>query len=368
MSSEQDKAKDLAVPRLNSLYFYLSSYCNLNCIHCWIAPTYLDKDQAPPEADFGLLKDIIDQALPLGLNHIKITGGEPFLSENILQLISYASGERLVIDIETNATLIDEAKAQFLKESSVRLIAVSLDGPRKEIHEAIRGQKGCFDRTIDGIKLLKKYDLNVQVIMAVYKGNIDYLEDTINLAEGYGANSIKINCISHISRGELLKKKSMLLAVSDYIELNKKIDEELEPRHRINIILDIPPAFKKLKAVKKQGVCGIKGILGVLPDARISICGIGEVLSSLVLGDMRENSLEQIWKNNQILKMIREDLPEKLEGVCSMCIFKAYCLGKCRAEAYYDSGNIFSPFSFCDEAFQLGLFPNERTFKIKQLR
>lgn len=368
MLLEQDRFIDIAIPQLRSLYFYLTSYCNLNCSHCWISPEYIDKDKAPQEADFSLLKDIIDQAMPLGLKNIKITGGEPFLSKNINRLITYAFSKKLNITIETNATLIDETKAKFLKDNSVRHIAVSLDGPNQEIHESIRNKKGCFKKTIEGIKILKKCGLNIQVIMSLCRYNANYLEETIRLAEHLGANSFKINYISDISRGEAFRNKGMVLGILDYIDFNKRIDEEIQLRYKIKIIFDIPPAFKKLEKIKNEKcICGIKNILGVLGDASISICGIGEVLASLKLGDIRKTSLEDIWKNNPILRIIREDIPKDLKGICSICIFKAFCMGKCRAEAYYKNNDLLSPFSFCDEAYRLGLFPKQRIFKNEEV-
>jgi len=355
------------IPPLKSLYFYLTPYCNLNCLHCWIAPSYIDKDEAPQEAPFEVLKDIIDQAIPLGLKSIKISGGEPFLNKNIFPLISYASSKNINIIIETNGTLIDEESAKFLKENHLGMVAVSLDGPNKKIHETLRARQGCFEKTVEGIKFLKKYNLNVQVIMAVYKYNSNYLEDTISFAEKLGANSFKINCISAVSRGEALKTKGDTLEVKDYLILNQKIENEIQPRYKIKIILDIPPAFKKIKDIKERtGRCGLKHILGVLANGDISICGIGEVVSALRLGNIRTGTLKHLWKNNPILKILRNGIPQKLEGICSQCIFKGFCMGKCRAEAYYATGNFFSPFFFCDEAYKLGLFPEKNIFAFKK--
>lgn len=366
MLSEQTNTKQ-ETPPLQSLYFYLTSYCNLNCLHCWIAPSYINKNEAPIEAPFDLLKDIIDQAIPLGLKSTKVTGGEPFLNRNIFPLISYASSKNLNISIETNGTLIDDHSAKFLKENSVGMVAVSLDGPNRKIHETLRARQGCFEKTVNGIKLLKKYALNVQIIMSVYKFNSNYLEDTIRFAEQIGANSFKINCVSAVSRGEALKRKGDTLEVTGYLNLNQKIDNEIQPRYKIKIILDIPPAFKKIKTIReKGGRCGLKHILGVLANGDISICGIGEVLFSLRLGDIRQEPLEHIWKNNPILKTLRDGIPQKLQGICSQCIFKGYCLGKCRAEAYYTTGNFLSPFSFCDEAYKLDLFPEKNIFHVKK--
>jgi len=360
---------DSNIPPLNSLYFYLTSYCNLNCIHCWISPHHIDNIQAPEEAPIELLKDIIDQALPLGLKNIKITGGEPFLNKNIFPLMEYAFSKNIGITIETNGTLIDEKIALFLKNNGVSFIAVSLDGPNKEIHEQLRGMKDCFDRTLKGIKLLTQHGFNVQAIMSAYKDNLQYLEETVTLAEQCGVKSIKINCISGIARGASLKDKGDTLSVKDYVDLNNKIDTEIQPKHEIRIILDIPPAFIKIKNIKeRKGRCGIKNILGVLSDGSISICGIGEVVSSLKLGDVRNESLEYIWNNNATLGLIREGVPHRLEGICSKCIFKAFCLGKCRAEAYYShNNNLLSGFSFCEEAYREGLFPQRSMISKKEV-
>ncbi|MCM8782924.1 MAG: radical SAM protein, partial [Candidatus Omnitrophica bacterium] len=291
MSLAQTNTKQ-PTPSLQSLYFYLTSYCNLNCLHCWIAPSYIDKEEAPSETPFELLKDIIDQAIPLGLKSIKITGGEPFLNKNIFPLISYASSKNLNITIETNGTLIDEEATKFLKENHIGMVAVSLDGPNREIHERLRAKQGCFEKTLKAIKFLKKYGLNVQVIMSIYKFNREYLEDTINFAEDLGVNSFKINCISNISRGQNLKIKGDTLEIKDYLEINHRINHGIQPRHKIRIILDIPPAFKTIKDIKKGGRCNLKYILGILADGSISICGIGEILSSLKLGDIRKEALE----------------------------------------------------------------------------
>ena len=366
MLSEQTNTKQEA-PALRALYFYLTSYCNLNCRHCWIAPAYIENNAAPLEADFELLKDIIDQAMPLGLKSIKVTGGEPFLNNNLFSLISYAANKKLNITIETNGTLIDGHGAKFLKENNVRMVAVSLDGPNQEIHEKLRVKRGCFDETVRGIKFLKECRLNVQIVMAAHKYNIDYLEDTVRFAEQLGVNSFKINCISAVSRGEALKRDGGTLEVADYLNLNQKIDQEIQPRYKIKIMLDIPVAFKKIETIKEKGDrCGIKHILGVLANGDISICGIGERLSSLRMGNIRNEPLAELWRNNPILKTLRADIPQKLQGVCSQCIFKGYCLGKCRAEAYYITGNFLSPFSFCDEAQKLGLFPEKNIFHVKK--
>jgi SynChlorMet cassette radical SAM/SPASM protein ScmF len=350
-------------PKLTTLYFYFTSYCNLRCAHCWIDPTYTDAVCAPAEADFDALQNIVDQALPLGLRSIKITGGEPFLSKHVFALIECASKRSLNVNIETNGTLITEEAARTLGQHRVNQVAISLDGPDQRVHENLRNQEGSFEQTLRGIRECVKNGLKVQAIFSLYKDNADYLEDVIVLAQNIGVTSLKINRVSDVGRGKSLKTGGLGLPIQDYIALSRKVETEIQPRYAMKIIPDIPPAFKQLETIRQERcVCGIKSILGVLPDGSVSICGIGQVVPALRLGDPRQTPLEEIWRTNHILKQLRTDLPFKLKGSCARCVLKGFCLGKCRAESYYNSADLFAPFSFCEEAFHLGLFPKDRMF------
>ena len=61
-----------------------------------------------------------------------------------------------------------------------------------------------------------------------------------------------------------------------------------------------------------------------------------------------------------MLVRVREDLPDRLDGVCSRCMMKALCLGVCRVEAYVTRGDFYAPNWFCDQALREGFFPNAR--------
>ena len=64
------------------------------------------------------------------------------------------------------------------------------------------------------------------------------------------------------------------------------------------MIFDIPPAFRTIKEARRErfGSCGIFNILGLLGDGRISICGIGSVADSLVLGRIKIYRLSDIQR------------------------------------------------------------------------
>ena len=347
---------------LSTVYIYFK-YCNMRCRHCWINPPYSDKPAIKnDEVSIDEIISALEECRKLGMRSVKLTGGEPFTRKDIFTLLDYLKKNEIKITLETNGTLIKEREAKALKDAGVWHTGVSLDGPNDEIHSSLRGVGGSFDDAIRGIKALRKEGLNVQVITSLWKGNKAHIKSTIIMAKALGASSVKINPINYIERGAKLRQDGEVLSVKETIEFYHELSTETEKKGIGGVLFDIPPAFQPVKAMRfeRLNTCGIFNILGILGDGSISICGIGSSRDTLVLGRITKDRIEDIWCSNAILKEIRECVPSKLEGICGRCIMKKYCLGKCRAEAYYAEGSLLAPLGFCQTAYEEGLFPKSR--------
>ena len=90
---------------LNQIYFYLTAGCNLRCRHCWIAPKYQSSDRSYPVLGVDIFRSIIEQAKPLGLTAVKLTGGEPLLHPHIHEILELVRDEELRLVVETNGVL-----------------------------------------------------------------------------------------------------------------------------------------------------------------------------------------------------------------------------------------------------------------------
>ena len=77
---------------LNQIYFYLTEGCNLRCRHCWIAPKHQAEGKAATALAYELFRHIVDQAKPLGLSGVKLTGGEPLDSSSDQRNLGLPSG------------------------------------------------------------------------------------------------------------------------------------------------------------------------------------------------------------------------------------------------------------------------------------
>ena len=159
--------------------------CNLDCQYCF----YLSKEQLFPGSQFRMPDELLEaytrqyiasQRVP----EVTFTwqGGEPTLMglDFYRKAVAFQQqyrppGVTIHNALQTNATTLDEAWAQFFKEHNF-LIGVSLDGPR-QLHDAYRVDKGgkpTFERVMAGIELLKKHRVEFNILACVNAPTAEY--------------------------------------------------------------------------------------------------------------------------------------------------------------------------------------------------
>jgi SynChlorMet cassette radical SAM/SPASM protein ScmF len=355
-----------ASPPLHEIYFYLTEGCNLRCRHCWIMTE--EEPQAPskskPVLDFQLFQKIIEEARPLGLSAVKLTGGEPFLHPQVGQMLEIIRDRDLKLVIETNGVLLTPELAQLVGSCRQPFVSVSLDGTDPETHEWVRQVPGAYQGALRGIGYLVEAGVKPQIIFTIMQKNQDQVGDIPRLAQELGAGSVKFNIIQPSPRGDRMREDQETLDLPEVLEICHWLEHELAPTLNIPLFYSLPPAFSPLKrVVGKNGArisCGIRGVIGVLANGSYALCGIGSTIPELVFGHATRDSLAEVWESNPVLQEIREGLPDRLGGICNDCLLKRICLGLCLAQNYYQSRNLWTPYWFCQQAEAAGLFPESR--------
>lgn len=154
----------------------ITHQCFFRCQMCveWKNPPNL------PMLSFEECKRFIDELAtfvdyPLDIN---IMGGEPFMVEWLLPLCDYIHEKGFKPIVSTNGYLIDEALAQKIAASHLKVLVISLDATQAKIHDAIRGKAGAHQRIIDAIKFLNKYrskELHLGILSLILESNLEEL-------------------------------------------------------------------------------------------------------------------------------------------------------------------------------------------------
>jgi len=348
---------------INTLYFYLTEGCNLACRHCWMGPRFDATGNHYPTLPVELFETAIREAKPLGLSGVKLTGGEPLLHPDITRFLEIVRREELKLTVETNGLLCTPEIAAEIAKSPNRFVSVSIDGADAATHEYVRGVPGSFEAARQAVRNLVAAGIKPQVIFTVMRSNAGQVDDMVRIVEELGAASLKFNVVQPSARGEKLHEDLETLPIDKLIELGRHVEQELVPKTKLKLFFHHPHAFKALNRIASWdgcSACGIFGILGVIANGHYALCGIGEQVPDLIFGEVGKDRLETVWKENSILKALREGLPERLEGVCGRCLMKGLCLGSCVAQNYYSNGNLWAPYWFCEQAEKAGLFPASR--------
>lgn len=362
------------VPPLRAFYLYLSNSCNLACRHCWIKPCYINGKPDPGDViDVSSLMDAVQEARPLGLNNAKLTGGEPMLHPEFIEIVDRLTQEGLQLNMETNGTLLNKEIACHLKDNThVSFISVSIDGADADTHDDFRGVAGAFQAVLHGLDCLVAAGYqNIQVITCVHRGNCHQVADIVRLAADHGAGSVKINPVNNSGRGAVMQQKGQLLDFKEQIELGRYVYEELRPNlNQKNIsmalIYNIPLALMPISEIMRRngnpGDCGVLGILGILGSGEIALCGIGRSIPELVYGRLGQDSIRDIWLNHPTILKLRRKLADadNYPGICAECLMAKRCRTGCVAQNFVNSGKLLWPDTLCIEADRCGEFPATR--------
>jgi sulfatase maturation enzyme AslB (radical SAM superfamily) len=155
------------------LWIYTNYDCNLKCSYC-----VAKSGPNAPRRALGIenVKRLVDEAVELGFEHIFFTGGEPFLLNEIYEMLAYSSA-RIKTTVLTNAMLLRGVRLEKLcaVANDNLIVQVSLDGGRPEDHDAYRGA-GTWEKTVEGIQLLQVAGFRVRLGTTETPVNSAYLD------------------------------------------------------------------------------------------------------------------------------------------------------------------------------------------------
>lgn len=174
---------------LDLVQWSITGKCNYNCRHCLLSAPTNGHPQLP-------LKDclhIIDQISACGIREIAITGGEPLVRSDFLEIVKALSAHKIRIRlIFTNASLLDEKLLDELEYMGQRPeYQISYDGVGH--HSWLRGIPEAEDELLKALRLLQERKIKYTCAMCIHKENATSLAETVRLLASYGCSFLRLN-------------------------------------------------------------------------------------------------------------------------------------------------------------------------------
>lgn len=159
--------------------------CNLHCVHCY-TDCYNRPDLIKKELSYAEVTRTLDELYEQGCLWVCFTGGEIFVRKDFFEIYAYAKEKGFLITLFTNATLITERIADYLKEHPPFCIDISCHGATDETFDLITQVPGSFQRFLKGVRLLVDRSLPIRLKTKAMDVNKHELEQIKALVESFG--------------------------------------------------------------------------------------------------------------------------------------------------------------------------------------
>ena len=343
-AAEQDAKRYFEAPDIT---LRVTDRCNLECIHCFAGSA---KESGDTELSLHEIKGIIDWASGRGSFRLGITGGEPTLRKDLVEIVRYAKDSNLWTMVTTNGYSLTDDLCSALHSAGIDQVDVSLDNSTAALHDHFRGRTGSFERAVKAVSTLMSHNIVTAVTSVVSTWNVEDLSALYQLARESGAAIFKVDAFIAVGRGqqELALSPEQFKNVYEWMDTLDDPDITAEKFSDKFDFLYAAPSLNVLEAVfdyKGAPVC----------EAAITRCTItaeGVVLPcsyfctpEFYAGNIREQPLDEIWDESEVFKTFRTIHP--FEGACTSCEYNTVCRGGCRARAYYMGEHPLGPDPYC---------------------
>lgn len=314
------------------LIWLLTARCNLSCKHC-----YTVRLVKKGELSFEEIKNILLDASQVGVRHINFTGGEIFVRNDALDIISHTSSLGIRTSIVTNGLLLDEEVVKGLARSKV-FVFFSLDGADKEIHERIRG-KGTWEKANQGIERLKEAGVPFCFVMAINRINSFQMREYLYFAKRKGALAVCLIPVLPVGKA----KEEMLLSPEEIEVFLEEVSRTAEEMHFPVSLWCLPFAGLKVKSqLVSAGSCRGGEGMDIDPSGDVLLCDVLDITLSNVKKGLLEAYREQ--EESPLLKSL---IQPQLKEPCLSCPLRKECRGGCFARSYLLKGDIHTPDPLC---------------------
>ena len=358
----------------------LTYRCNLACEHCYLdaggtqlvaTENFADRSELGTEDCFKVIDEIAAFA-PECLTIL--TGGEPLLRRDIIEIVRRAADRGLWVVVGTNGVRITENVAKRLAEAGARGLSLSLDALDAERHDRFRRVRGAWQNTVAGAEILNRTGLPFIVQTTAGSHNAGELEAIADFAhDRLGAKVWNLYFLVPTGRGQFVSDMTpaqyddvlgSLYRIQRKYERRMLVNAKCAP-HYIKTVLEFAEASGG-GAPRAMGSAGEPGngsawpgsspirtysggaggcpagthYMGIRPNGDVTPCPYLPMFA----GSLRRSTLRDLWTSSELFTGIRRRT--SLGGRCGECEMNAHC-GGCRARAFGMTGDVMAEDPLC---------------------
>jgi len=328
------------------VFWEITRACALACSHCRATA---QPRRHPEELDAAASRKLIDQLAGWKPPMLILTGGDPLMRVDALDLVRHASGAGLHVGLSPSATarLLNADFAQ-IKAAGVRRMSLSLDGATGETHDAFRGVTGTFARTIEAVQRAHDVGLDLQINTTLTRGNMHEFGAFRDLMFKLKPAMWSVFLLVPTGRAGLADLpdaadiERVFEELSDLVGKAPFAIKTTEGHHfrRVLIQRKGPSARSRPGMSSPLGIRDGKGVMFISHTGVVSPSGF----LPMDCGNVKDRHPAEIYREHPLFVSLRDN--DALGGKCGICEFRSVCGGS-RARAFGVHGDPFAADPAC---------------------
>lgn len=338
--STVQSGKELYIPRSLKLQWHITDRCNFRCIHCY------QENYSGKELSYNKLLVILDQyknLLQIWRNqtgrripgHVSVTGGEPFLREDLFDLLELLSSTRHIFtfSLMTNGYFIDEKEAKMIRKLKPRSVQVSIEGT-KDTHDLIRGE-GSYKRAVSALKWLAKEHIRTFLSFTVHKGNFQDFPEVAQLGRQLKVRRVWSDRLIPCGSGTNLEALSVE-ETKEFFRIMHKTRRKIQRTWFSRTKVPMHRSLQFLVAGGRPHQCTAGDtLITVMPNGDLYPCR----RMPIRVGNIIETPLAELYNGSELFwKLRNRNLVSK---GCEVCFYSHLCRGGLKCLSYAVTGDPF---------------------------
>lgn len=328
------------------VFWEITRACALACRHCRAeAQSHRHPEELDREESSVLIRQLAELAPPM----LVLTGGDPLMRPDCLDLVREATAAGLRVSLSPSATgRLLNADFDEIKAAGVERVSLSLDGATRQTHDAFRGIEGTYVRTIAAIHRAYAAGLGVQINTTLTRANLHEYEafkklmfelkpdmwSVFLLVPTGRATAADVPDPEDVERifedlAELVGHAPFAIKTTEGHHFRRVLLQKYGARGRNRPGMSSPLGIRDGRGVMFISHTGVVSPSGFLPYD---------------CGNVRETHPAQIYRQHFLFKALRDN--EALGGKCGRCEYRAVCGGS-RARAFAMTGDSFAEDPAC---------------------
>ena len=246
------------------LLWEITSRCNLKCRHCLYYGHGVDEDRCRDLSVCEVERILDSIAEDKRVTAIWLSGGEPLVRKDIVEICSSITRHGIIPSISTNGTLLTANLIEALWTAGVHYIHLSIDGSKASTHDELRQSPGAFDKVLKALEMLASSPIDVGASFMVTEQSIGEVFDVYRLAQSFGVKTLSFYTPAPLGRGRQMHSNSLLL--------NKKMITILASFPSSNIKVEAPRLYLKNNRDNVLQTCRGSSFLTITSTGDLGAC------------------------------------------------------------------------------------------------